>query len=75
MKSGNFFRVELTDPNAVVAAIELHEKIEGFTKLVDLAFTKITFAGILISAILLTLVNYFIFELGDESYFLASPIS
>ena len=66
---------ELNDPTTKAAALELHEKIERFTKLVHFAFIKITYPGVLIPALGLTGVNYFILDLGAESYYLASPIS
>ena len=46
----------------------LNEKIERFSKLLHFAVVKVTLAGATIPSILTALINYFILNLGDESY-------
>ena len=55
---------------ASISYDELSEKIEQISKLVDLIILKLTFLGTILSAVLLTIINYFVYNLGDESFIL-----
>lgn len=72
-KNNKFTTTELNSATKK-AALELHVKIERSTKIIYFAFMNITYPGVLIPALSLTIVNYFVLDLGDESYYLASPI-
>lgn len=52
---------------------KLNEKIELTTKVIHFILFKLTFIGAIIPALLLTIINHFIYHLGDESFIL--PIS
>lgn len=54
--------------------IELSGKIEFTCKLFDIVFVKVTLASIILPQFLITVVNYFIYDLKDESYFFSIPM-
>lgn len=70
-----YFWLVLDNPAENAEALELYEKTERIRKFLYNAFVKITLPGVLMPALFSTIVNYFISDLGDESYLLASPIS
>lgn len=47
---------------------ELTEKIEQMSKLIDLILVKVSTASTIISPLLITFVNYFVYGMGDESF-------
>lgn len=49
---------------------KLNEKIERMSNLVYLLIIKLTVPGVIIPGLLITIVNYFVYDLGDDSYFL-----
>lgn len=54
--------------------MELTEKIERMSKLVYTIFVEASLAGLITPPMLITLVNYFIYDLNDESYHLPTPV-
>lgn len=53
---------------------ELNEKLERMSKFVYTVFVEASLAGLIIPPLLITLVNYFIYDLSEESYFLPTPV-
>lgn len=45
-------------------------KIEKIAGLIYVAIAKLTIPGIVVPALLITTINYFVYDLGDESFFL-----
>lgn len=54
--------------------IELIEKIERLTQLIYIGVVKLTIPGVIIPALSLTLINLFVYDLGDDSFFLPFPV-
>lgn len=54
--------------------IALNLKIEQMSEFLDFFLSKVAIAGFLPPALLLTLVNYFVFDLGAESFYLPAPM-
>lgn len=54
--------------------MELTEKIERMSKLVYSIFVEASLVGLVIPPLLITLVNYFVYDLSEESYFLPTPV-
>lgn len=71
-----FHKFELGSHNSDARAIytTLNMNIEKVSKFVGFLFTKCGIAGFLPLSVLLTLVNYFAYDFGAESYYLASPM-
>lgn len=53
---------------------DLIEIIEKVTKWYYIVYVKVTSIGMIFATLLITLINYFVNDLGDESYFLAFPV-
>lgn len=62
------------ESNAARKYGELIEKIEIMSKFVCIALTKITVSAGFISASLVTVINYFVYDLENESFFLTLPL-
>lgn len=60
-----------TESNTVPKYIEL---IERMSELVHFALVKLSAPGCSLPALLTTAINYSIYDLGDESYYLAIPV-
>ena len=54
--------------------IELNEKIEFICKLLHVVSVHLTVNGVMVPQLLITVINYFIYDLKDESYFLSFPV-
>lgn len=54
--------------------IEIDEKIDRMANIVYFVGAKLSFLVIGTTDAIVTSVNYFIKDMGDESYFLASPL-
>lgn len=52
----------------------MDENMDKMAHWTYVVFTRFTFPIFVTSNLLLTAVNYFILDMGDESYFLPSPI-
>lgn len=51
------------------------EQIERMSERFYFVLDKLTAPGALLPALFLTVINYFIYDLGDDAYFLAIPIA
>lgn len=65
---------ESNNPMASFKYCNLNNKIERFSEVFHFVLVKCTTAGIVLPAILVTMINYFIYDLGDDAYFLPFPI-
>lgn len=54
--------------------MELIENIEKISKLFYITFMRLTFVSISSSSLIITAINYFIYDLKDESYYLSFPV-
>lgn len=54
--------------------LELNEKIERMSKVVYSIFVEASVVGLLLPPLLITLVNYFIYDLKSESFALPTPV-
>lgn len=54
--------------------VEMDEKIELTSKLVHFVMAEFSAAGVALPLLLLSYVNYFVFNLGDESFILPFPM-
>lgn len=54
--------------------VELNDLIELVSKIYDIAVLKLTPIGVVWPSIAITMLNYFLFDLGDASYFLPNPL-
>lgn len=54
--------------------VKVNEKIERGSKIIYCILPEISFAGVVIPPLLITSVNYFIYDLKDESYLLPFPV-
>lgn len=52
----------------------LINKIELLSEIYHFMVVKLTMPGVVLPAFLLTMINYFIYDLGNDSYFLPFPI-
>lgn len=50
--------------------IELNAKIERISRIIDFLMMKLMFPAFIVPAVIITLVNYFIYDLKGESYFI-----
>lgn len=66
---------ELNDPETAVTFIELHEKIDRLCNLTIFSLVKVTTTMFNVPTFIGTISNYFMLNLGDESFLLPSPIS
>ena len=69
----SFFRLtsgSQSSPKLQTFYMDLVAKIERMTQLVHFALVELTFPGVLIPALLITVINFFIYDLGDKSFFL-----
>lgn len=62
------------DANSKAAYVKLNEKTEFTSKLIHFLFTRIAVAVIQLPVLIITLINYYINDLKEESYLLAFPI-
>lgn len=54
---------------------EMSEKIEKVSEILYFVLVKMTVPGVLLPSCLITIYNYFILDLKDESFFLPFPIA
>lgn len=74
MQTFSFFKIELNDPNPKMVYLEMNRNMDKMAYWTNFLFTKLTFPIFVSSNLLLTAINYFILDMGNESYFLPSPI-
>lgn len=60
--------------NAAIIYIALNDSVENISRMVYLIL-KVSAIVMMIPAALLTIVNYFIFDLGNGSYFLIARVT
>lgn len=70
-----FSHLEPSDSALKVRRNGLNEKIERISKLIYFLVVKLTTLGVLLPALFITLINYFIYDLKDDSYYLSFPIA
>lgn len=66
--STNFSSIGACNADSVVVNTELVERIERMSKLIHLILVKWSTASTIISPLLVASVNYFILDMGDESF-------
>lgn len=69
-----FFYVELGSSAALFKYTKLSVDVEKITKLFYFVLTKLTWAGMMAPSICVTFTNYFVYHLGNESFFLSCPV-
>lgn len=74
MKNQFLGSLNIADKNASKNCMEINEKIERRSELIYFVFTKLSVPGVILPALLLTTVNYFIYGLDKESYYLPFPL-
>lgn len=67
--------LESNDPVATANYRKLNEKIEWASECYYFLLVKFSTLGCMIPASCLTILNYAIFNMGDDSYFLPLPIA
>lgn len=60
--------------NSKAMYIALIAKIERFSQLIYIGTIKLTIPGLMIPAICITLINFFVYDFGDDSFFLPFPV-
>lgn len=70
-----FSHLEPSDSALKTRCHGLNVKIERISKLIYFLVVKLTLLGVLLPALFITLINYFIYDLKDESYYLTFPIA
>lgn len=53
--------------------IELNDKIERIFKLLHFLFVEMSIIGVVLPAAVITIINFYVYNLGDESFFLPCP--
>lgn len=72
----SFYALEIGSQNADARAIytTLIMNIEKMSKIFGFFLTRCSVIGFVPLSVLRTLVNYFVYDFGTESYFLATPM-
>lgn len=60
--------------NSKAMYIALNERIEQFSQLFYTGSIKLTIPGLMVPAIFITLINFFVYDFGDDSFFLPFPV-
>lgn len=66
--------LEINNAALRAVATEIDENIELISNVIHFVTTKLTIAGLLLPPLVLTAINYFIYDFGDESYVLPYPV-
>lgn len=53
--------------------IKINLKIEHISKVLNFLLIKLTTAGVIMPNIIITIVSYFLFDLGEDSFYSAAP--
>lgn len=69
-----FWVTESHDPIAMSKYSELNKKIELLSEIYYFFVVKLTMPGVVLPSFLLTIINYFVYNLDADSYFLPIPI-
>lgn len=62
------------DLNSWKSYNKLNVKIERMSEFFHFILTKLTIIGIMTPSLIITIDNYFIYDLGDESYYISCPM-
>lgn len=54
--------------------LEINEKIEQKSNLIQFVLTKLSLFGLLLPSLLTTVINYFVRDLDEETYYWSSPM-
>lgn len=60
--------------NVTLKYVELIEQIERMTEVFYFALAKVSVSGCFLPAFLITVINYFIYDLGEKSFYLTVPV-
>lgn len=60
--------------HARIMYIKVNERIEQWNKIIYCISAEISCAGVVLPPLLITSVNYFIYDLKEESYLLPFPV-
>lgn len=63
-----------SDPVSKFKYSDLNKKIELFSEIYYISVVKLSMSGVVLPAFFLTSINYFIYDMGDDSFFLSYPI-
>lgn len=69
-----YSEAELNDPGASVKYNKMNEIIERASKLYEILLVKISVFAITLPALMMTAINHFVDNLGNESYILPFPV-
>lgn len=64
----------LLGSHATIKYIKVNEKIELWNKIIYCMLPEISFVGVVSPPMLITFVNYFFYDLKEDSYFLPFPV-
>lgn len=67
--------IELSDPITEEIFLQLQDKIERLFALINLTLVKVTVPFVVLPGLFVTIINYFIVGLGDESFFLSAQVT
>lgn len=67
-------RFGLIGRHAKITYNDLNEKIERVSKIIHFLTAKLSWAGVVLPSLPITAVNYFIYDLEEESYYLPFPV-
>lgn len=62
------------NPIAIANYCGLNDQIERWSNDLYFVVVKLTMTGIIVPIVFVSAINYFLYQLGDESYFLPFPI-
>ena len=74
LKKNFFFTAEAHDEASKVIHYDLYEKMELMSKIIFYALPALIVNALMLSLFGLTLINYYIYDLGDESYYSPFPL-
>lgn len=63
------------DSNSKAMYIEMIEKIERLSQLIHIGVIKLSIPGVIVPALLITFINFFVYDFGNESFFLPFPVT
>lgn len=72
----NSFSIHLgsNDPQSQAKYHAMNKKIEKMSKLVELLLLKINIPAVMLPVAAISLINYYIYNLGEESFSLPCPL-
>lgn len=73
-KKNTFYPIESQNTISKAKYSDLIDKIERMSKFFHFILTKLTVVGVVAPDLLITIGNYFIYDLGEQSYYLSAPM-